>query len=239
MPYVSVVGVDKLDNATFKKLMDNSITEITAQDLAGVTSIASYRLEYCTNLKKVTVPPSVTSLGASVFANDSLLEECNLPDGITTIGNSCFSNCVKLKSIHIPKSLTSIGSATFGGLVLIPDVVIPSGVTSIEGNAFLVCRELKKIVVTPIIPPTLANVSAFSQINANATFYLPLNSISSYTGATNWSSVLTTYSYAPLVSTIADLSNIDTATYVKACVVGADESYKEYTYDGSQWNEVV
>lgn len=55
------------DTSLFKKLVDGSITEVTAEDLQGVTSIGSYAFSGCSGLTSVTIGNGVTSIGKFAF----------------------------------------------------------------------------------------------------------------------------------------------------------------------------
>lgn len=48
-------------------VIDKSVTAITADDLAGITSIGLYAFYDCQNLTSITVPASVTSIGDHAF----------------------------------------------------------------------------------------------------------------------------------------------------------------------------
>ena len=54
-------------------LNNELVTEITAEDLQGVTSIGSYAFYGCSSLTSVTIGNSVTSIGSSVFIGCSSL----------------------------------------------------------------------------------------------------------------------------------------------------------------------
>ena len=51
----------------FPSLVDKSITEVSAEDLYGLTSIGLYAFYDCQNLTSITVPASVTSIGDHAF----------------------------------------------------------------------------------------------------------------------------------------------------------------------------
>ena len=75
----------------FAKLCDRTITEVTADDLAGVTSIGANCFYRCTSLASITIP-----------------------DGVTSIRGYCFYNCTSLASIvMLPTTPPALGSSTF------------------------------------------------------------------------------------------------------------------------------
>ena len=203
-----------LDNVKLRKLVDRSITTITAEDLAGVTSIGRSAFAYCSSLTGVTIPGSVTRIGEQAF--DASYHQGN----IATVNFSKNS------------TLQSIGDYAFRYQWKLQKFICPASVTSMNGRAFYGC-DIVKLIMLPTAPPTIG--AAFS--NDPKTIYVPYASMTNYSTMTNWTAV--TARMFPLVNTISDLASIDTTTYTKACVIGTDESYKEYTYDGSQWSEVI
>ena len=196
----------------FRSLVDGSITSVTAEDLVGVTSIRSGAFINCYELTNITLPNTVTAIYIDAFRYDSNLEKIDIPDSVTLVDNAAFMQCSGMKTV-------SMGT----------------GVNNIAGYAFAQGHRLTRVSIRAINPPVLSS-NVFYQTN-NCPIYVPYASIDTYKGATNWAEYASRI--FPLVATVADLANIDTTTYTKACVIGVDESYKEYTYDGSQWNEVT
>lgn len=121
-----VTGTANLTNK-LAQVIDRSITEITAEDLAGATSINYEAFSNCTNLANITIPNNIMSIGFEAFRN-----------------------CRSLKSIMIPNSVTSIGNYAFEKCSNLTSITIGSGVTSIGARAFTECSKLKNIYITNI-----------------------------------------------------------------------------------------
>lgn len=85
----------------FRKLVDRSITEVTAEDLQGVTSIGSYAFLSCNSLTSIEIPSSVTSIGSSAFQYCSSLTNIELPSSLTSISDYAFRGCSSLTIITI------------------------------------------------------------------------------------------------------------------------------------------
>ena len=113
----------------------------------GTKIICDTAFYYCSALRSLVIPDSVTSIGESAFLFCNSLHSLVLPDGVTSIGKSAFEGCWSLKSLVIPNSLTSIGDRAFSGCRSLSEIVIPSSVTSIGDRAFLGCRSQSEIVI--------------------------------------------------------------------------------------------
>ena len=115
------------------------ITSITMLD--GITSIgdsafAGPDLILNTSLTSVTIPGTVTNMGAEVFIFCIRLTNATIANGVTSIGNNDFFYCRGLTSITIPGSVTNIGTSAFNSCHSLATVTISNGVTSIESWAF-------------------------------------------------------------------------------------------------------
>lgn len=146
------------------------ITEIEIAD--GTLGIAERAFFNFINLRKISVPNSVLSIGSQAFAGTAWLEEAEnntvvyagkvaylynasymsdavaveLEPGTIAIADSCFSGCEKLYSISLPDGLVRIGRAAFQGTGL-TSVELPDSVTTIDGAAFFTCHSLSSITI--------------------------------------------------------------------------------------------
>ena len=191
------------------KLVDGSITEVTAADLAGITTIRSYAFSHCTSLTSVTIPDSVISIGSYAFSDCIFLKSVTIPDSVTSIESNTFSGCTRLTSVTIPGSVTSIGVSAFQGCSGLTSVTIPNSVTSIGGSAFQGCSGLKSVTIgagvtsignwafyscsgltsvtsLPTTPPSI-NSYTFMNVPATCAIYVPSASVDAYKAASGWS----------------------------------------------------
>lgn len=88
------------------------------------------------NIRTVTLPDGITSIGDWAFAFCSYLESINLPDSLLQIRNNTFYNCGSLKSVDIPANVTSIGRYSFSGCNRLKTITIKSPSTTIDDTAF-------------------------------------------------------------------------------------------------------
>ena len=148
------------------KIIGRSVTEVTAADLSGATSI-----------------------GTNAFANCSSLSSITIPDSVTHIGEYAFYWCTKLTSITIPNSVTSIGGYTFRNCSSMTSITVGNKVTSIGTYAFAYCSNcLIYDFSNHTSVPALASTSAFSSTNANKKIIVPDALYDSWKAANNWKS---------------------------------------------------
>ena len=135
----------------FRALVDGSydITIPTDFGRFPVTAIGDDAFRGCSALKKVTIPPSVTSIGKKAFYQCIHLKTLsfgeNIKTNIETIGDEAFYYCIELESVTIPQSVTSIGNDAFGQCHDLQSLTIKDAATSIGHRAFLGCTSLATI----------------------------------------------------------------------------------------------
>ena len=125
---------------------NENLKSITIPD--SVTSIGDSAFSGCRSLTDITIPDSVTSIGCEAFYNCSSLTNITIPDGVTSIGDGAFSCCRSLTDITIPDSVTSIGCEAFYNCSSLTNITIPDGVTSIESETFYNCQSLSNIDIS-------------------------------------------------------------------------------------------
>jgi len=112
----------------------------------NVQTIGKGAFIYCTLLKEVTIPASVSHIGtgteymASVgaFAHCTQLEKVTFEKNsqLKFIGNDTFENCGVLTKIEIPQSLESMGYDAFAYCTSLKEIRIPASVESVGDGAF-------------------------------------------------------------------------------------------------------
>lgn len=88
----------------------------------------------------------ITMVEVDCFKDNPNLKKVTLPDTITVIEDYAFYQCYGLEEINIPQSVEKIGFQAFYGCAL-TEVNIPAGVTEIEGFAFEGCNSLQAVHV--------------------------------------------------------------------------------------------
>ena len=109
-----------------------------------VTSIASNGF-WCSDVTKVTLPETITSIGKNAFTSCAKLESINLPAGITRIEQWTFDGCHALKDITLPSGLKQIDSLAFKECKSLTKIEIPESCTVIAEAAFWDCTGLTEV----------------------------------------------------------------------------------------------
>lgn len=118
---------------------DKSIESITIPD--SVKCIYPKAFSYCSKLRNVTIPDSVTDISAC-FDHCSSLEKIHLPVGLDSIDKGMFEGCTSLKEIVIPDKVTWIGKRAFKGCINLSSVKMPAIIEDIGKEAFANCPKL-------------------------------------------------------------------------------------------------
>ena len=123
----------------------------------NVAEIGEYAF-YGSDLKSITIPNSVISIGGHAFSNCNNLTSVTIPESVTNIGSSAFSYCTNLTSINIPNSVTSIGDYVFNECFSLTSIEISNSLVNIGENAFYNCRNLTSIE----LPNSLISIGEYA-----------------------------------------------------------------------------
>lgn len=148
----------------------------------------------CTELKSITIPNHVTSIGNGVFAGCDDLSEIivdknnsiydsreNCQAIIETSSNKLVAGCSKT---IIPNSVTSIGVSALEGCKNMVSVIFPQSITTIGDDAFKDCDALTDVYCYSKSIPS-ASSTAFNNVN-NATLHVPVSLLDDYKKTTPW-----------------------------------------------------
>ena len=96
-----------------------SIENVT---ITGGKSIPNFTFWEFENLKSITLPSTLRTIGDSAFYECKKLTNIVIPEGVTSIGQSAFGNCSALKSISLPSSIRELGYNMVFGCYSLRDI---------------------------------------------------------------------------------------------------------------------
>lgn len=128
-----------------------------------VSKIRDAAYYFCDSLTEVVIPNTVTEIEERAFIGCSNITSFSIPNNIKTIGKAAFELCEKLEEITIPSSVTSIGE-----------------------YIFLFDRNLTRIYMESLIPPTLGATDPFMDCNGDYLIVVPDEALEKYKTADVW-----------------------------------------------------
>jgi hypothetical protein len=158
-PYLIPQGVTSIGES-FNECL--GLTAVTIPN--SVTNVGAAAFYVCLGLASVSLPDNITSIGDQAFWLCTNLTSVAIPNSVTNIGQGAFYSCSRLASAPIPKNLTSIAADTFA-LTALTNVLIPNGVTSIGSEAFLLCSSLTNVT----FPNSLTDIGYTAFANCGMT----------------------------------------------------------------------
>lgn len=113
------------------------VTYIADKAFAWCGAYKTFGSSYsCNNFRKVALPSTLSSIGASAFSNCQVLQSINIPENITEIQDSTFGYCYQLSSIIIPKGIKKIGNGAFSQNQSLKTITFSWNAPQIDSKAF-------------------------------------------------------------------------------------------------------
>lgn len=101
-----------------------------------------------TEIKSITIPTTVSSIGEACFANCFSLNKINIPTTVSELELETFCGCSQLSTINIPESVTKIGGGCFAGCKNLSYINLPTTLEDIPPKCFEKCKKLLDIKLT-------------------------------------------------------------------------------------------
>jgi hypothetical protein len=167
---------------------NTSVTVIGSRKMKRISypsTVTTIIFQNCISLQYIDFK-NITTLGTSSLRDMSISQDILFPTGITAGSNNLFQNTRSIPFISLVGStLISIANDMFRAIGS-TNIELPSSVTSIGTNAFWGNTQMLEYTFNSTTPPTLANINAFTDINAACKIYVPDASVATYKAATNW-----------------------------------------------------
>ena len=195
----------------------------------GVLMSANQNLGLQTGSNTLTIPGSVTAIGAGAFSGVKGLKEVIIPGTVKEIRNDAFSYNTEIEKITIQKGVESIGTNAFYGCSSLQEIIIPDSVTMIGTYVFANCTNLISVQMSNNVE--ILEDYVFSQCRNLAEINIPTNLTRIDAGAF--------YNCVKLnnITIPAGVTNIDTSS-LYGCAnltnVTIDSENEVYEIDGEQ-----
>ena len=129
-----------------KSMLVNFLYNCGINVLTYMTTIPT-QFFYGTNIKIVTIPNNITSIGYQAFALSNV-SEVYMDDSVTSMDAAVFLNCHNLSKIRLSRSLEKIPNRTFENCSSLQRIFIPESVTVFGNDVFRGCPDDILIVTT-------------------------------------------------------------------------------------------
>lgn len=174
-------------NAIIETATNTLISGCVATSIPNTVNVIGRSAFEGTNLIKVDIPASVTSIGAGAFQACEKLTKVVMSPSLTHIDNHAFFDCINLESVNIPDKVVTIKFFAFYNCKELKEVTIGSSVESIEGEVFNHCDKLERIIVKATNPPVCGKNYAFNTVDKETCrLVVPRESADLYKTAFEW-----------------------------------------------------
>ena len=115
---------------------NGTLTIIGSGEMIDTEGGAAPWYQYNDEIRRVSFPSGLKSIGSRAFWNCYLLEEVVLPSNLRSIGEEAFADCGSLERVFFPDSVTDIGDGAFFGCRKLLIDKLPPNLKTIGFRAF-------------------------------------------------------------------------------------------------------
>lgn len=115
------------------------LTSVTIPD--SVTAIGASAFSDCEQLKTYNLPANLVSIGSQAFVRSGITGEVKIPATVTEIGTAAFA-ATDITSASLPESMKIIPAEIFSGCIKLSSINFSDDVTAIGEKAFYGCESL-------------------------------------------------------------------------------------------------
>lgn len=140
IPAVSPAGERVTAVADYGFIWQKELKTVTLPDT--LETVGQWAFAECESLESVELPVGVKSIGTAAFLECTALEEMILPEGLIFLGDSAFSTCTALTRVELPSTLKTIPQWAFYSCASLEELTLPEGVETVGYSAFYGCTSL-------------------------------------------------------------------------------------------------
>ena len=205
----------------------------------GTTHLRDYAFYY-TCFSSITIPYSVTAIGAYSFYGNGCLETITIPDSVISIGVNAFFRCTNLTAATLGSGCTSLPNSMFGYAESLTGITIPETITNIGPSVFRDCSALTHITFNSLIPPRLGAISGTTASLGSTAYtfpiYVPCQSLDAYKtafGEYYAPRIMCNSGYTPATSITLNVDSAITGTGQATVTVNPSDAGTDITYTSS------
>ena len=113
----------------------------------SVSDINEWTFRSCNGLESVTIPGNIKVIRPESFIYCKNLKSVNMLNGVVDICALAFAGCESLVEVKLPNTLNHLGSNAFSGCINLTNIVLPNSLKEVSGGAFQDCRSLVEITI--------------------------------------------------------------------------------------------
>ena len=132
-----------------------NIGESAFYSCEGLTSVNITDLSAWCNIKFEGDGANPLLYAHHLYLNGKEIKVLTIPNDVASVGNYAFYGCEGLNSVNIPESVTSIGDYAFRECSRLTSVTIPNSVATIGQYAFYGCESLTDVYCYATEPPII------------------------------------------------------------------------------------
>ena len=168
------------------------------------------RLEhkYDDNLRRVSLPSTLLTIGDYCFDNFKKLSKIEIPDGVQSIGMKAF-RASTIEEIKLPQHIESLGEYTFEDCKNLTSIILPHNLKRIGWYTFNGCSNIINVFMESATPPNLFNSNenftgwkyVHLGLSESVILHVPEGSKANYESSPVWSGFTTIVEDMPADST--------------------------------------
>lgn len=207
MPYLLTLDMTEVDMAVLPNnalYEHRNLREVSLPK--NLTSIGDYAFCYCRSLTSVNVPDGVETIEDYAFHDCDRLEEFVCPLALKRISYDAFNSCDALKSVTFNEGLERLESCAFVSCGALTEIVLPSSLTYCDAP-FCDCHNIQSVTCRALIPPYLQNnTDILCWVDkSNCVLYVPEWTINTYKLTLGWENFV---NIEPLVGYLPENINV-------------------------------